>query len=111
MSVFFIAGIKTSAAGYGAVDDGSADAQVDSVNAEPNPASVVDEVVWVVGDEAILLSDVENVKMQSEMDGMKWDGNPDCLIPEQLAVQKLFLHQAAIDSVEVTESDVARSVE
>lgn len=96
LSVFFIAGVKASAAGYGAVDDGSADAQVDSVNAEPNPASVVDEVVWVVGDEAILLSDVENVKMQSEMDGMKWDGNPDCLIPEQLAVQKLFLHQAAM---------------
>ena len=110
-SVFFIAGVNANAAGGGALDDDSAEAKVDSVAEEPNPASVVDEVVWVVGDEAILLSDVENVKMQSEMDGMKWDGNPDCLIPEQLAVQKLFLHQAAIDSVEVTESDVARSVE
>lgn len=110
-SVFFIAGAGATTVNDGEGDGVTASAKVDSVNAEPNPASVVDEVIWVVGDEAILLSDVENVKMQSEQEGMKWDGNPDCMIPEQLAVQKLFLHQAAIDSVEVTESDVARSVE
>lgn len=107
----FIAGAGATTVNGGEGDGVTASAKVDSVNAEPNPASVVDEVIWVVGDEAILLSDVENVKMQSEQEGMKWDGNPDCMIPEQLAVQKLFLHQAAIDSVEVTESDVARSVE
>ena len=45
------------------------------------------------------------------MEGMKWEGNPDCTIPEQLAVQKLFLHQAAIDSIEVTESDISQSIE
>ena len=84
---------------------------VDSTAAAPNPSSVVDEVIWVVGDEPILLSDVENVRMQSELEGVKWDRNPDCAIPEQLAVQKLFLHQAAIDSIEVTESEVAQSVE
>ncbi len=109
-SVFFIAGVNASTVKDG--DEGGVQAaKVDSVDAAPNPASVVDEVIWVVGDEAILLSDVENVRLQSELDGMKWEGNPDCAIPEQLAVQKLFLHQAAIDSVEVTESDVARSVE
>ena len=110
-SVLFIAGAGATTVNDGEGDGVTASAKVDSVNAEPNPASVVDEVICVVGDEAILLSDVENVKMQSEQEGMKWDGNPDCMIPEQLAVQKLFLHQAAIDSVEVTESDVARSVE
>lgn len=110
-SVFFIASVHASTVS-GVEDDGdTAAAKVDSVDSAPNPESIVDEVIWVVGDEAILLSDVENVRLQSEMDGMKWDGNPDCVIPEQLAVQKLFLHQAAIDSVEVTESDVARSVE
>lgn len=45
------------------------------------------------------------------MEGIKWQGDPDCAIPEQLAVQKLFLHQAAIDSIEVSESEVAQSVE
>lgn len=76
-----------------------------------DPASVVDEVIWVVGDEPILLSDVEMARMQAEMEGVKWEGDPDCTIPEQLAVQKLFLHQAAIDSIEVSESEVAQSVE
>lgn len=76
-----------------------------------NEASVVDEVIWVVGDEPILKSDVEAMRLQGEAEGMKWDGNPDCAIPEQLAVQKLFLHQAAIDSIEVTESEILQSVD
>lgn len=85
-------------------------AKIDTVE-QANPESVVDEVIWVVGDEPILLSDVEMARMQAEMDGVKWQGDPDCAIPEQLAVQKLFLHQAAIDSIEVSESEVAQSVE
>ncbi len=74
-------------------------------------SSVIDEVVWVVGDEPILKSDIETMRLQGEMEGVKWDGNPDCAIPEQLAVQKLFLHQAAIDSIEVTESDISQSID
>lgn len=85
-------------------------AKVDTVDSA-DPASVVDEVIWVVGDEPILLSDVEMARMQAEMEGVKWEGDPDCTIPEQLAVQKLFLHQAAIDSIEVSVSEVAQSVE
>ncbi len=73
--------------------------------------TVVDEVIWVVGDEAILRSDVEALRMQSSMEGIKWGGNPDCTIPEQIAVQKLFKHQAQIDSIEVTDADVAQEVE
>ena len=73
--------------------------------------SVIDEVIWVVGDEPILKSEVEALRMQGAQEGMKWFSDPDCSIPEQLAVQKLFLHQAAIDSIEVTESDVASQAE
>ena len=73
--------------------------------------SVIDEVIWVVGDEAILKSDVENLRMQAAMEGIKWSGDPDCTIPEQIAVQKLFVHQADIDSIEVTDADVAQDVE
>ena len=69
--------------------------------------SVIDEVIWVVGDEAILMSDVESARMQAAMEGTKWNGDPDCVIPEQIAVQKLFKHQAQIDSIEVTDADVA----
>ena len=76
-----------------------------------NAGSVVDEVIWVVGDEAILKSDVEVTRIQAAMEGVRWSGDPDCAIPEQLAVQKLFLHQAAIDSIEVTESEIQQGLD
>ena len=74
-------------------------------------ANVVDEVVWVVGDEAILKSDIEVTRIQSAVEGIRWERDPDCAIPEKLAVQKLFLHQAAIDSIEVTESEISSQIE
>ncbi len=84
----------------------------DTVKTEQaNPSSIIDEVIWVVGDAPILLSDVETVRMQSEMEGVKWNGDPDCVIPEQLAIQKLFLNQAEIDSIEVSETEISQSVE
>ena len=73
--------------------------------------TVVDEVIWVVGDEAILKSDVEAMRIQGQQEGMRWYGDPDCSIPEQIAVQKLYLNQAIIDSVEVTESEISQGVE
>jgi len=85
-------------------------APADSALSVPQHA-VIDEVIWVVGDEAVLKSDVEAMRMQAAMEGVKWSGDPDCTIPEQIAVNKLFLHQADIDSIEVTEADVAQDVE
>ncbi|MBP3711720.1 MAG: peptidylprolyl isomerase [Bacteroidaceae bacterium] len=70
--------------------------------------NVIDEVVWVVGDEAILRSDIEKRRLEY---GSQLKGNPYCVIPEQLAIQKLFLHQAVIDSIEVTDADVNPYVE
>ena len=87
---------------------------VSLVNAQAPKDSVgtiVDEVIWVVGDEAILKSDVEAMRLQGQQEGMRWSGDPDCAIPEQIAVQKLFLNQAIVDSVEVTESDITQGVE
>lgn len=68
--------------------------------------NVMDEVIWVVGNEVILRSDVEFQRMNAELQGNKISGDPYTVIPEQLAIQKLFLTQAAIDSVEVSEADV-----
>ena len=73
--------------------------------------NVIDEVVWVVGDEAILKSDVETERLSALYEGRRFDGDPYCVIPEQLAVQKLFLHQAELDSIEVSEQDVLAEVE
>ena len=71
----------------------------------------VDEVVWVVGDEAILRSDIEVMRLQAAQENVDWGGDPNCRIPEQIAVQKLFINQAAIDSIEVTEAEIAQGVE
>lgn len=68
--------------------------------------NVIDEVIWVVGDEAIYKSEVENARIDAQMQGQRFDGDPYCIIPENLAIQKLFIHQAAIDSVEVTDTEV-----
>lgn len=69
---------------------------------------IVDEVVWVVGDEAILRSEVERIRNDY---GNTIKGNPYCVIPEQLAVQKLFLHQAELDSITVSDAQVNQRVE
>ena len=77
-------------------------------NAQNN---VIDEVVWVVGDEAIYKSEVEEARQEAQMRGMQWDGDPYCVIPEQLAVNKLFLNQAELDSIFATDNDVSTEVE
>ena len=122
MSLAFIAmllimGMSASASRMGmsrhaSVAD-SDSAQQEAVNDSQaiDPGSIIDEVIWVVGDEAILKSDIEVTRLQSEADGIKFVGDPDCSIPEQIAVQKLFLHQAAIDSIEVSESEVMQGID
>ena len=72
---------------------------------------VIDEVIWVVGDEAILRSEVEEERLRAQYEGQQIKGDPYCVIPEQMAVQKLFLHQAIIDSVEANESSVSHQVD
>lgn len=73
--------------------------------------NIIDEVVWVVGDEPILKSDIEQARLRAQYEGVKFDKDPYCVIPEQMAVQKLFLHQAAIDSIEVSDADVLKQVD
>lgn len=64
-----------------------------------------------MGDEPILKSEVEEARMSALYEGRKFDGDPYCVIPEEIAVQKLFLHQAALDSIEVAESEVIQRVD
>jgi peptidyl-prolyl cis-trans isomerase SurA len=73
--------------------------------------NVLDEIVWVVGDEAILKSDVENQRMRMLYQGEKIEGDPYCVIPEQLAIQKLFLNQAELDSITVSDDQVEQQVD
>ncbi len=79
----------------------------DSIKAD----NVIDEVIWIVGDEAILRSEVEEERLRAQYEGQHISGDPYCVIPEQIAVQKLFLHQAELDSVYANESQVAAQVD
>jgi Parvulin-like peptidyl-prolyl isomerase len=73
--------------------------------------NVIDEIVWVVGDEAILKSEVEEYRKEILMQNQRIEGDPYCFIPEQLAIHKLFLDQAKLDSINVQESNVNRDLE
>ena len=78
---------------------------------EPQKRSIADQVVWMVGDEPILLSDIEYQKLILRSEGQGIEGDLDCIIPERIAIQKLFLNQAKIDSIEANETQVKRMVE
>ena len=73
--------------------------------------NIIDEVIWIVGDEAILRSEVEQQRIRAQYEGTPIQGDPYCVIPEQIAINKLFLHQAVLDSIEVSESTVMNQVE
>ena len=73
--------------------------------------NVIDEIVWVVGDDAILRSDIETQRLYNQNEGVRLDGDPYCVIPEQMAIQKLYLNQAKIDSITVNENQVIQSVD
>jgi len=73
--------------------------------------NIAEEVAWVVGDQPIWKSDIEEYYQQMLNDRMTIDGDPYCIIPEQLAIEKLYLHQADADTVEVSASMVAQQVE
>lgn len=73
--------------------------------------NVIDGVIWIVGEDAILRSEVEEERLRAQYEGQQIAGDPYCVIPEQLAIQKLFLHQAELDSIEVSESTVQHQVD
>lgn len=73
--------------------------------------NVIDRVEWVVGDKAILRSDIESAIDFWVQENRKFEGDPYCVVGEDLAVQQLFIHQAGLDSVEVSEMDVMKEVD
>lgn len=79
--------------------------------AAPTKKNVVDEVAWIIGDEPIFRSEIEEQYQQARQEGANIAGDPYCVIPERIAVEKLYLHQAKVDTVEAPESQVAAGVD
>ena len=73
--------------------------------------NIAEEVAWVVGDEPIYKSDIEEQYMQLQYERQPIEGNPYCVIPERMAIEKLFLHQAKIDTVKVQDAMVIQQAE
>ena len=73
--------------------------------------NIAEEVVWTVGDAPIYKSEVEQAYQDMLQDRQTIKGDPYCSIPEMLAIQKLYLHQAEIDTIEVNEGSVMSQVE
>ncbi|MBD5183145.1 MAG: peptidylprolyl isomerase [Bacteroidales bacterium] len=76
-----------------------------------SPSNVVEEVAWMVGDEPIYKSEIEQTYIDMQNERVPINGDPYCIIPEQIALDRLFLHQADIDTVEVQESMVQSQVD
>lgn len=73
--------------------------------------NVIDEVAWIVGDNAIYKSEIEDEYAQMRGMGVSPGGDPYCVIPEQLAVEKLYLHQGKLDTIEAPVSQLASRVD
>ena len=73
--------------------------------------NVIDEVAWIVGDNAIYKSEIEDEYAQMRGQGLSPGGDPYCVIPENLAVEKLYLHQAKLDTIEAPVSQLSSRVD
>ncbi|MBD5202767.1 MAG: peptidylprolyl isomerase [Bacteroidales bacterium] len=73
--------------------------------------NVVEEVAWVVGDQPIWKSEIEEAYQNALYEKTDIKGDPYCVIPEQLAIEKLYLHQAELDTVEVADNMVISQVD
>lgn len=73
--------------------------------------NVAEEVAWTIGDEPIYKSEIEQAYQEALQDRMPIKGDPYCVIPEQIAIQRLFLHQAELDTIEAQPAMVQQQVD
>jgi peptidyl-prolyl cis-trans isomerase SurA len=72
----------------------------------------IDKVVAVVGNSAILKSDLYNQKRQLESQGASFNNsNALCELLDEMLYQKLLFNQAVIDSIEISDMQVEQVLE
>ena len=71
----------------------------------------VEDILAVVGNNIILKSDFEQQILQYQAQGLEVDSLMRIQVLEDLLFQKLMLHKAEIDSIEVTENDVFNEID
>lgn len=68
--------------------------------------NIAEEVAWTIGDDPIYKSEIEQTYQDMVQDRAPIKGDPYCIVPEQIAIQRLYLHQADLDTVEVSQANV-----
>ncbi len=71
---------------------------------------IVDQVVAVVGGNAIDRSDIESQYLQARAQGVRDNGTMHCRIFEDMLKQKLLLHQSRLDSIQVSDAQVEQQL-
>lgn len=74
-------------------------------------SGIIDKIIGQVGEEIIMLSDIQKSKLQLIQEGEEVDDKMDAAILEELLYQKLLINQAKIDSIEVTTDRVNADME
>lgn len=73
--------------------------------------NIAEEVAWMVGDEPIYKSEIEQLYKEYLEERAPIDGDPYCVLPELLALQKLYMHQAELDTIVADQAQVQAQVD
>ena len=82
-----------------------------AVSAQKYQNGLVDKTVAVIGNEVIMLSDVEEEVKNQYMAGYMSDRTGRCEMLESMMVSKLFLMQARVDSLEINNEMVESNLD
>lgn len=81
------------------------------LNANAQPGKLVNKVVAQVGDNIILLSDLEQQQLQAKQSELDVNFNFSCTVLEQLMIQELLVNQAKLDSIIIPDEQVDAEME
>ncbi|MBL7898959.1 MAG: hypothetical protein JNJ99_10520, partial [Crocinitomicaceae bacterium] len=77
-----------------------------NVSAQNDGTKVIDRIVAQIGEEIILLSDIQNRRLEILQNGGTLEESTDCNLLEEMLFEKLLVNQAMIDSVEISDDMV-----
>lgn len=81
------------------------------MSAQKYEGGLIDKSVALIGNDMIMLSQLESEAQMMSARGMSVDRNARCEILEQLLIAKLFLVQAKLDSLSVSDANVDSALE
>ena len=82
-----------------------------TISAQTYDGGLVDKTVALIGNDMIMLSQIESEAQMMSARGMSVDKKARCELLEQILIAKLFLVQARLDSLTVAQANVEASLE